>query len=148
MYQDPWLLATSLPHRRHLAKHLVKLYALRMQIELTFRDHKGLRWGWQLAYTGSRSTPRLEVLVLIGTLAMFITWLVGLAADARDWTRHVQVNTVRRRRRVLSIVFLGRQLLNSSRLPLTKQALLDSMRKLPHLIAEQVKFVGIPWANT
>ncbi len=143
MYKDPWLLATSLPHRRHLAKHLVKLYALRMQIELTFRDHKGLRWGWQLEYTGSHSTQRLEVLVLIGTLAMFITWLVGLAADARDWTRHVQVNTVRKRR-VLSIVFLGRQLLNSSRLPLTKQALLDSMRQLPHLIAEQVKFVGIP----
>ncbi len=142
MYKDPWLLATSLPHRRHLAKHLVKLYALRMQIELTFRDHKGLRWGWQLEYTGSRSTQRLEVLVLIGTLAMFITWLVGLAAEARDWTRHVQVNTVRKRR-VLSIVFLGRQLLNSSRLQLTKQALLESMRRLPLLVAEQVKFVGI-----
>ena len=114
-----------------------------MQIELTFRDHKGLRWGWQLEYTGSRCTQRLEVLVLIGTLAMFLTWLVGLAGEARDWTRHGQVNTVRNRR-VISIVFLGRQLLNSSRLRLTKQALLESMQRLPFLVAEQVKFVGIP----
>ena len=143
MHKDPWLLATSLTHRRHLAKQLVKMYSLRMQIELTFRDHKGLRWGWQLEYTGSRSTQRLEILVLIGTLAMFLTWLVGLAGEARDWTRHVQVNTVKKRR-VISIVFLGRQLLHSSRLKLTKPALLESMQRLPFLVAEQVKFVGIP----
>ncbi len=74
---------------------------------------------------------------------MFITSLVGLAGEARDSTRPVQVNTVRKRR-VISIVFLGRQLLNSSRLVLTKPALIERMQKLPQLVAEQVKFVGIP----
>jgi hypothetical protein len=37
-YQDPWLLATSLPHTPGAAKRIMKLYALRMQIEETFRD--------------------------------------------------------------------------------------------------------------
>jgi len=37
LYKDPWLLASSLEHSRGAGKRIVKLYALRMQIEETFR---------------------------------------------------------------------------------------------------------------
>jgi hypothetical protein len=45
----------------------------------------------------------LLLLAALGTLAC---WLAGLAVEARNWGRHFQANTVRRRA-VLSTVFVG-----------------------------------------
>ena len=97
-HKEPWLLASSLEPIPGLGDRLVELYAMRMQIELTFRDDKGTRWGWQLYYSGSRSVERLNVLLLIASLATFVAWLVGLAAERRDWLKRVQVNTRKNRR--------------------------------------------------
>ena len=65
LYKDPWLLATSLQHSRGAGKRIVRLYALRMQIEETFRDLKNGRWGLGLEYARSRSHARLENLLLV-----------------------------------------------------------------------------------
>jgi hypothetical protein len=43
--REPWLLATSLPLGRTLAKRVVRMYRQRMQIEEAFRDLKSARFG-------------------------------------------------------------------------------------------------------
>ena len=85
--RKPWLQATSLvPSPGRLGRRVVKWYARRMQIELSFRDAKGTRWGWQLPYSGSRRVERLNVLLLSEMLATFVSWLVGLADDRHSGT--------------------------------------------------------------
>ena len=110
LYNDPWLLATSLPHRPGAARRIMKLYAKRMQIEETFRDLKGHRWGFGLELARCQSVERRQALLLIATFATLVLWLAGLAARARRWEAHFQANTVRYRR-VHSAVFLGREVL-------------------------------------
>jgi Transposase DDE domain len=101
---EPWVLATT---RQDLTPdEVVSLYALRMRIEEMFRDAKNPRFGWSLAHTGTRSAERLEVLLLITTLAMLAVILVGAAADEAGCTRFLQANTTRRRA-VLSLFRIG-----------------------------------------
>ena len=75
--REPWLLATSLPMTSKLAQRVVRLYARRMQIEEAFRDLKSHRFGLSLEYSGTRQQERLEVLLLIATLALLVLWLIG-----------------------------------------------------------------------
>ena len=138
LYKDPWLIATSLPHTYGAAKRIMKLYALRMQIEETFRDCKGQRWGLGLQYARTRDPQRWEILLLIGTLATVIHWLVGLAARARHCARHFQVNTFKKRA-VLSVCFLGQQLLHSRRFHITRSELLAIAQRIPALCSEQTQ---------
>ena len=140
LYKDPWLIATSLPNRYGAAKRIMKLYALRMQIEETFRDCKGRRWGLGLQEARSRDPQRWEILLLIGTLATVIHWLVGLAATARHYARHFQANTLKKRA-VLSVCFLGRQLLHNRRFHLTRAELLATAQRIPALCGEQPQWV-------
>ena len=134
LHKDPWLLATSLPHTAGAARRVVKLYALRMKIEQGIRDTKDTRWGFALRYARTRRAERMEVLLLVAALGALACWLAGLAAEAQDWGRHFQANTVRRRA-VLSTVFLGRQVLTSLRLPLACRELRRSVTRLPALVA-------------
>jgi DDE family transposase len=109
LHRAPWLLATSLSHEKGSLQRIKRLYAQRMQIEETFRDMKCHRWGFGLRYGRCTSARRLEMLLLISALASLVLWLVGLCARALDWSRRVQANT-ERKRPVLSIVFVGQQL--------------------------------------
>lgn len=115
LYNDPWLLATSLAHEPGAARRVMHLYAKRMQIEETFRDLKGHRWGFGFELARSRCVERREILLLIATMATLLLWLLGLAAKARRWERHFQANT-ERRRAVLSVVFLAREVLKNPHL--------------------------------
>jgi hypothetical protein len=117
LHRAPWLLATSLPHEPGSAQRIKQLYSLRMQIEETFRDLKCHRWGFGLRYARCHDAKRLELLLLIGTLAALVVWLVGLAGRAMSWNRSLQANT-ERKRQVLSTFFIGRQLLARSALEL------------------------------
>jgi hypothetical protein len=136
LYKGPWLLATSLPTTPGAAKRIMKLYALRRQIEETFRDCKGHRWGCGLQYARSRDPRRWDILVLIGTLATGIHWLVGLAASIPNYARHFPANTLKKRA-VLAIRFLGQQLLHSRRFPITRSALRGAAQRIPALCSEQ-----------
>jgi hypothetical protein len=131
--REPWLLATSLSPKTWSARRVVRAYEKRMQIEETFRDLKSHRWGYGLQYARSQSTERLENLLLITTLAMLATWLMGLAAKANDWMKHFQANT-ESRKPVLSIFFLGRRMFKSTRLRLSTRDLYAAMNALPQLI--------------
>lgn len=128
----PWLLATSMPHRQGSERRIRQLYAQRMQIEETFRDLKCHRWGFGLRYAFSGSPKRLDILLLVATLATLVAWLVGLAAHQLSLHWQFQANT-ERRRRVLSTVFLGRQLLNRLKKPIAPtnvNCAITTLRKL------------------
>lgn len=129
LHRAPWLLATSLPHGKGSARRIKQLYAQRMQIEETFRDMKSRRWGFGLRYARCNSARRLEVLLLIGALASLVLWLVGLCGRALNWSRRLQANT-ERRKRVLSTVFIGQQLLLRPHLKLSSAALDDALAEL------------------
>ena len=64
--REPWLLATSLPVTRTLARQVVRLYRLRMSIEEGFRDMKSHQFGLKgLTYHRCASVERLQVLVFL-----------------------------------------------------------------------------------
>ena len=139
LHRAPWLLATSLPHTRNSAKAVVRAYQQRMQIEEAFRDLKNHRWGFGLRYARSRNTQRLEVLLLIALLATLLLWLHGLAAKAKQWTRHFQANT-ERKRTVLSIPFLGQALWRSTRFKLSRLELHQAFADLQNLVSNEAQF--------
>jgi hypothetical protein len=134
LHKDPWLLATSLPHSTGAARHVTRLYALRMKIEEGIRDTKDARWGFALRYARSRRAERMEVLLLLAALGTVACWLAGLGAEAHKWGRHFQANTLRRRTG-LSTVFVGRQVLASLRFRLRYGELRRALERLPTLVA-------------
>jgi len=118
-HQKPWLLATSLRHESGSSRRIKQLYALRMQIEETFRDTKCHRWGFGLRYARCSNALRLQALLLIAALATLMLWLVGIYGRALDWVRRLQANT-EVRKPVLSAVFVGSQLLRRPDVQLSK----------------------------
>lgn len=101
--REPWLLATSLDYSASL---VVSIYALRMQIEQNYRDTKNHRWGWRLDQSRSRSNERIEILLLIAAIAMFVVLAFGCTAEKSSLNKRYQANTLYSRR-VLSFFTLG-----------------------------------------
>jgi hypothetical protein len=129
---EPWVLATSLPCR---PQEIVAVFALRMQIEETFRDKKNHRWGWSLRHCRSRCYARLEILLLIAAIAYVVQMTVGLAGEQLHLQYRHQANTTRIRR-VLSLFVLGSILLRSDDGKAIGKAALaratrDLLRKIP-----------------
>jgi hypothetical protein len=108
--KEPQLLATSLTC---CARLVVETYATRMQIEESFRDLKSHRFGWEFCSARSRNPRRIEVLMMIATLASVVLLMVGAAAERLKLERQFQANTIRKRR-VLSLITLGRRIVQSS----------------------------------
>jgi predicted small integral membrane protein len=103
---EPWLLAAS-PNLVELdARAVVDLYAGRMQIEQSFRDVKNPRVGLGLSLSQSTRPDRLAILLLIGALAMFACWLIGLMAQVRGY--RVNFGSRARAASTLSIISLAR----------------------------------------
>jgi hypothetical protein len=117
--REPWLLATSLPAK---PRDVVTLYQTRMQIEEAFRDLKSSRYGLSLEFSATKKAPRMALLVLIGSLALWFSWLLGKATEVLGQHRHLQANSVRCRT-VLSPVFLGLRIFDDTRIQLTRRAL-------------------------
>jgi hypothetical protein len=126
----PWLLFSSL---RVSADSLISRYALRMQIEETFRDCKSGRFGYGLEASGTRDRKRLEILLLIAMLASLCAWLYGMAAERSGWSRRLQANTVKNRR-VLSLIFVGREILRAERTHFTQEELMAALTASRQLI--------------
>lgn len=113
--REPWLLATSLPVTVKFAKRIIRIYKLRMQIEEGFRDVKSHRSGLGLNYHRTASVVRLQVLLLLANLAMIVLWLLGLATVLSGQHYQFQANSVRHKR-VLSVVFVGLQMIQQTKL--------------------------------
>jgi hypothetical protein len=128
--REPWLLATSLSSN---CAAIVRTYGLRMQIEQSFRDTKNHRHGWSLHHARSASVKRLEVLLLIASLALVVVQMVGRAGFRNGLQRHFQANTVVERR-VLSFFLLGCHIVRS-RISLPSATLLESLNEAVSAIA-------------
>jgi hypothetical protein len=130
--REPWVLATSLPDP---ARVVVNVYAMRMQIEETFRDIKSHRYGWSAEDIRSRDPKRIDVLLVIGAFAAAAMHIIGLAAAKRKLQRAFQANTVRNRC-VLSTFFLAKlTLARNQERTLTISVLLAAFQRLKSLLA-------------
>lgn len=130
--REPWLLVGNLPTHLANAAAMVGIYRLRMQIEEGFRDGKNHMLGFSLGQSGTRCMSRFEVLLLINALALWVCFWIGRVAYLQGWQRHFQANTVRNKR-VLSYVYLGRELADHPAYQITKsmlrKALIDVNRR-------------------
>jgi hypothetical protein len=124
--REPWLLATSLEPN---SKYVVSLYALRMQIEETFRDTKNHRHGWALRHLRCRSIERIALLLFIAALALIVVQAVGRAAEGLKLHRGHQANTIRHRR-VLSWFVLGRLVLRKAPTDIDAHRVVAAFRSL------------------
>ena len=105
--QEPWVIGTSL---NYSPDKIIELYSLRMQIEESFRDIKNPRFGWSFRHAFSRSAERYNVLMLISALATLVVTAIGRLAEEAGCAADYQANTIRNRR-VLSLFFLGKELI-------------------------------------
>jgi len=104
--KEPWLLAVS-PRLTALgAKAIVAIYAGRMQIEQTFRDVKNPRWGLALSESQTRKPQRLATLLLLGALACYALWLIGLAIRSSGF--RVEFGRRKKAATALSVISLAR----------------------------------------
>lgn len=103
---EPWLIVTSLKKAHNLPKKIVTIYRQRMQIEENFRDTKDRRYGFGLNESGTKTTERMAVLLLIIAIASLICWLAGLfvrqAGSAADYQAQSS-----KFKSALSVVYLG-----------------------------------------
>lgn len=111
--REPWLLASSLGLRHLSAAAIAGLYAQRMRIEQSFRDTKSLRVGQGLEVARSRGKQRLEMLLLIAHLALFVQRLIGECAKQQQLELQFMA-TRRASRREISVITLGRRILNAA----------------------------------
>lgn len=126
---DPWLIVTSKPHKYNSAKKIIDSYAKRMKIELEFRSTKNMQVGVGLDMGRSRDEKRLEILLLIGAIAMLMLWVVGLAAENKSLQYNYQANTIKKHR-VLSVIYLGMQIIKNDKHVITKRDLHHAIKQL------------------
>ena len=133
--REPWLLVSNLPARRHLAKRVVGIYRDRMTIEEAFRDLKASRHGFAFRHNLGRNPERVANLLLIAAVASLALWLTGLVGIKRRLDRGLQANT-ERRRRVLSIAFIGKRLI-AQRVQIGQRDLRQALDDLAAAITER-----------
>ena len=80
-----------------------------MTIEGSFRDNKSTEFGFSLNDNRTIKAARYTVWLLIATLASFIAWIIGYAAEQKNLHYDFQANTYRHRR-VLSFFYLRCQI--------------------------------------
>jgi len=134
--RDPWLLVASPTLDTLSASELVALYRRRMQIEASFRDLKSHRYGLGLKSSLTRSGARLQVLLLIGALAGFASWVAGLAAQADGTARRLWPN--HSARQLYCTVRIGREALTRG-WPMTSiDRWIQLLQSLPKNVLEQM----------
>ena len=104
------------------------IYRKRMKIEHDFRDSKDPKWGLGLRRSRSMDPGRLSIQLLIGALAAFVLWLIGLCLEKKGLHRDFQANSVKHKR-VLSLVFLALEAIRSGYLKFIKKKDFLSLKK-------------------
>lgn len=119
MNSEPWVLVSNLDkiipcttekECYKLAALARELYKKRMQIEQNFRDDKSERLGFGWRFSRTNNINKINVLVLIATIASSILWIIGFAAEKKNLQYAFQANSVRSTR-VLSFIFLAKELI-------------------------------------
>lgn len=117
--REPWLLGSSKALQYLTADAIISLYAQRMTIEQSFRDTKNAHLGLGLETARSRSGTRFEMLLLVAHLASFVQRLIG--ERARQHQFELQFMATRRAdRQEISVLTLGRRILNAAPLEISR----------------------------
>ncbi|MFQ5661454.1 MAG: IS4 family transposase, partial [Gammaproteobacteria bacterium] len=127
---EPWLLVGRLPDK--IAKKpnaVIRLFKTRMEIEENFRDTKNARLGISLEYARSTTPERYDNLLLIAALILFVLWVIGYAAYYKNYHKSLQANTISHRR-VLSYIYLGREVVGDRRYHIDDKTLMSVMNTL------------------
>lgn len=85
-----------------------------MQIEESFRDTKNTKLGIRLEQANSRSASRYDNLLLVASMILYVLWCLGFTSDKLNQQRLLQANT-EKKRRVLSYIYLGREVVDDNR---------------------------------
>ena len=88
---------------------IISIYKKRMQIEELFRDTKSQRVGFGLKKTLTNNSKRLNILLLIGTIATYLAFIFGKTAQRLSMQYQFLPNSIKHRS-VLSIFNLGCQI--------------------------------------
>jgi len=104
--REPWLIFTSLPTHEYTARHIIKMYTQRMQIEEAFRDLKNTNNGLSLRHCRRYQKGRLNIALLIAAISHFLLWLIGWVAKQEGVHYSYQANTTKHRN-VLSTFSIG-----------------------------------------
>lgn len=102
-----------------------------MQIEEEFQDLKSHQYGFGLRYCQSNRMERINVLLLIATLACFLCWIIAIAAKNEKKHHGFQANSIKDRD-VLSNIYLACQIVRRG-INFSKRALNLSLNKLQTL---------------
>lgn len=131
--KQPWVLVSHLPERwENRPEKVVKLYKTRMQIEESFRDTKNAKLGMSLEFANSKTAERFDILLLVGALTQYVLWCMGFAAEQLKMHYSLQANTIKTRR-VLSHIYLGREVVKDARYKVDDEYLIWVLHELPNL---------------
>ena len=92
--KEPWYRQTNLTAS---ANRIINLYTKRFRIEESFRDQKDWRYGLNAGYILVRSVARVERLLLLASVALFLALLAGAGARNQGFDQGFRANTVRKR---------------------------------------------------
>lgn len=109
-HREPWLLVSSLSPSEYTSGQIVGIYKKRMQIEEHFRETKSTRYGFSLKESLTRSTQRMNNLLLIAAITSFMCWIAGLITKCRRQAQDYQAHSAKFKN-ALSISFLGAEVL-------------------------------------
>lgn len=126
--REPWLIATSLSRNEFASSSVITLYKKRMQIEEAFRDLKNTRNGLGLRHCRSFKIERLNVALLIASLAMLALWIFGNAAMQKKLHYSYQANT-EKKSHVLSVILIGWQVLIRKEVQFKRNELMAALSK-------------------
>lgn len=132
--REPWLLAHS-PELSLNARQIVSIYARRMQIELAFRDMKSHRFGQAFEDSLTRHPKRIEILLLLHTLATFAAWLAGIVAQTQGANERLDPH--RSTRKLYSTIRLGWEAL-ARRWIVPALHWIDTLRRPPDQVLRQM----------
>lgn len=103
-----------------------------MQIEQNFRDEKNICFGFSWRLSRSKSIERVSILCLISMIASFLLLLIGFIAEKSKLHYQFQANTIKSRR-VLSLIYLGKQIICSKLKEIHYQTIKQAIRLLDDL---------------
>ncbi|MEO8803718.1 MAG: IS4 family transposase [Rudaea sp.] len=134
--REPWIILASPALADLSAAQLIKLYARRMQIELSFRDLKSHRYGQCFEYSLTRKGKRIEILLLLQALAAFACWLFGMACESAGIDRWLA--PFRSARKLYSTQRVGQEALRRRWPSSTAHAIIMQLRNPAAALLEQL----------
>ena len=110
-----------------------------VSIEESFRDLKSTLFGLSLAFHLTWQVERLQVMLLIASLALMVAWLMGKATELTEQHWQYQANTIRHRK-VLSTIFIGLKVIDDLRVSLKASDIVAAWQDLNSIIQSHCEF--------